>query len=205
MIAKRWSEIMARFVSVAGVFISCVVMLSGCASMVSSKEELQSLGENEGIVVGSVLLTAPKGDANESGWAFLKGKKASESEYSVSFSEIGSNPFKTNYTVLATPGKEEVFIKKLPAGSYNIDAITLSGFLAPQLRLALFFNFNVKPRQTSYIGKLVVDFPDRLTAGSPVRVDILDAQQETIEKLRGEHPSIVPNTVKELATSRTCR
>ena len=80
-----------------------------------------------------------------------------------------------------------------------------SGFLAPQLRLTLAINFNVKPRQTSYIGKLVVNFPDRITAGSPVRVEILDTQEETIEKLKGEHPSIVPNTVKELATSRTFR
>jgi len=182
-----------------------LILLSGCASMTSSKEELQGLGENEGIVVGSVLLTAAKGDAEESGWAFLKGRKAGELEYSVSISETGFNPLKTTYSVPAIPGKEEVFIKKLPVGSYNMNELRPSGFLAPQLRLTLAINFNVKPRQTSYIGKLVVNFPDRITAGSPVRVEILDTQEETIEKLKGEHPSIVPNTVKELATSRTFR
>jgi len=173
--------------------------------MTSSKEELQSLGENEGIVVGSVVLTAAKGDADESGWAFLKGRKPGEVEYSVSISESGFNPFQTNYSVPAKPGKEEVYIKKLPAGSYNMNELRPSGFLAPQLILTLAINFNVKPRQTSYIGKLVVNFPDRITVGSPVHVDILDAQEETIEKLRGEYPSIVANTVKELATSRTFR
>src|SRR5437667_9944316 len=182
-----------------------LILLSGCASMTSSKEELQGLGENEGIVIGSVLLTAAKGDAEESGWAFLKGRKAGELEYSVSISETGFNPLKTTYSVPAIPGKEEVFIKKLQVGSYNINELRPSGFLAPQLRLTLAINFNVKPRQTSYIGKLVVNFPDRITAGSPVRVEILDTQEETIEKLKGEHPSIVPNTVKELATSRTFR
>jgi hypothetical protein len=180
-------------------------LLSGCASMTSSKEELQSLRENEGIVIGSVLLTAAKGDTEESGWAFLRGRKAGELEYSVSISETGFNPLKTTYSVPAIPGKEEVFIKKLPVGSYNMNELKPSGLLAPQLRLSLDIHFSVKPRQTSYIGKLVVSFPDRITAGSPVRVEIMDAQVETVERLRGEHPSIVPNTVKELATTRTFR
>jgi len=177
-----------------------LTLLSGCASMTSSKEELQSLGENEGIVVGSVLLSAANVDADESGWAFLRGRKAGELEYSVSISEAVFNPFQTTYSVPAKPGKEEVFVKKLPVGSYNMNEITPSGFLAPQLVLTLTINFNVKPRQTSYIGKLVVNFPDRIMMGSPAHVEILDAQEETVEKLRGEYPSIVPNMVKELAT-----
>lgn len=194
-------------VSQSAIYLTALALflLSGCASMTSSKEELQSLGENEGIVVGSVLLTAAKGDAEESGWAFLKGRKAGELEYSVLISETGFNPLKTNYSVPATPGKEEMFVKKLPAGSYNMNELRPSGLLAPQLRLTLAINFNVRPRQTSYIGKLVVNFPDRITVGSAVRVEILDAQVETIEKLRGEHPSVVSNTVRELATSRTFR
>jgi hypothetical protein len=182
-----------------------LTLFSGCASMTSTNEELQVLGENEGIVIGSVLLSAPKVAADESGWAFLRGRKAGELKYSVSISRAGFNPLTTTYSVPAIPGKEEVFIKKLPAGSYNMNELTPSGFLAPQLSLTLAVNFDVRPRQTSYIGKLVVNFPDRIAVGSPAHVEILDAQEETIEKLRGEHPTVVPNTVKELATSRTFR
>jgi len=194
-------------VSQSSIYLAALTLtlLSACATMTSSKEELQSLGENEGIVVGSVLLTAAKEDADESGWAFLKGRKAGELEYSVSISEAGSNPFSTTYTVPAKPGKEEVFIKKLPVGSYNMNELKPSGFLAPQLSLTLAVNFNVKPQQTSYIGKLVVNFPDRIRWGSPAVVEVLDAQEETIENLRGEYPSIVSNAVKELATSKTFR
>jgi len=182
-----------------------LILLSGCASMTSTNEELQVLGENEGIVIGSVLLSAPKVAADESGWAFLRGRKAGELKYSVSISRAGFNPLTTTYSVPAIPGKEEVFIKKLPAGGYNMNELTPSGFLAPQLSLTLAVNFDVRPRQTSYIGKLVVNFPDRIAVGSPAHVEILDAQEETIEKLSGEHPTVVPNTVKELATSRTFR
>jgi hypothetical protein len=182
-----------------------LIMLSGCASMTSSKGELQALGENEGIVVGSVLLTAEKVDAEESGWAFLKGRKAGDLEYSISISETAFNPLEIVYSVPAKPGKEAVFIKKLPIGNYNMDNLRPSGIFVPKLRLNLDINFNVKPRQTTYIGKLVVNFPDRIDAGSRVRVEIQDAQEETIGKLKDEHPSIVPDTVKELATARTRR
>lgn len=178
-----------------------VFLLSGCASMNSSKEELRSIGESEGIVVGSVLLTVEQGDANESGWAFLKGRKASELEYSVGISDTTTalNPFKTTYSLPATPGKEAFFVKKLPAGNYRMDSIGPSGFLAPQLSFPLGLSFDVKPQKVSYIGKLVVNLPDRIGMGGRFSFAIQDTQQATIDKLRNDYPTIVPNAVKELA------
>ena len=177
-----------------------VFLLSGCASMNSSKEELQGIETNEGIVVGSVLLTVAQGDANESGWAFLKGRKASELEYSVAISESEFNPFKPTYTLPATPGKEALFVKKLPAGSYKMSSIGPTGFLAPTgLSFPLNLRFEVKPQTISYIGKLVVTLPDRISGGRRFEFAIQDAQKETIDKLRNDHPTIVPNAVRNLA------
>ena len=99
MIAKRCSEMVKTFVSVVGVSVSCVVMLSGCASMVSSKEELQNIGENEGIVFGSFVINVEKGEESESGWAFLRGQKASDATYAVIISERGFNPLRPNYVI----------------------------------------------------------------------------------------------------------
>jgi hypothetical protein len=99
--------------------VIALILIAGCASMVSTKEELQSLSENEGVVIGSVLLTVEKGKEDESGWAFLKGRKAGELDWSVSIQEVGFNPFATTYSIPAKSGKEETFIKKLPAGSYK--------------------------------------------------------------------------------------
>ena len=182
-----------------------LILMAGCASMVSTKEELQNLAQNEGVIIGSVLLTVEKGKDDESGWAFLKGRKAGELDWSVSIQEVGLNPFSTTYSIPAKPGQEELFIKKLPAGSYNMVRVQPVGLFAPNIYLSLRVTFTVKPRQTSYIGKLTVHFPDRIAFGSPARADILDAQDETIEKLRIEHSSILGNTVKDLATSRTMR
>lgn len=80
--------------------------------MVTSKEEPQSLGENEGIVFGSFVINVEKGEVNESGWAFLKGRKAGNFEYGVSITEVSSLtaelvnalvPFKTNYGFTVKP------------------------------------------------------------------------------------------------------
>jgi len=175
-------------------------LLSGCASMNSSKEELHTINQSEGIVVGSVLLTVAGGDANESGWAFLKGRKMGELEYSVAISETGFNPLKATYTLPATPGKEVFFVKKLPVGNYTMDNIMPTGLLAPQMTFPLNLGFSVKPQKVSYIGKLVVKLPDRSGGfGGRFGFSIQDDQQATIDKLKNDYPSIAPSAVKELA------
>jgi hypothetical protein len=197
-----------------------LILLSGCASMSSSKEDLQSVGENEGIVVGSVLLNAEKGNPEESGLAFLTGRKAGEMEYSVSIGKpllarMG-RPRRMTWTqwldavhsVKAMPGKEEVFAIKLPAGSYNIGRLEADGIVStilhrPTMKMAI--HFYVKPGKTIYIGKLVVDLPHRIGDGSVARFEVLDAQQEAIEELKGKHPTIDINPEKALATTRTIR
>lgn len=196
MIAKRWSEMVTRFVSVAGVSVSCVVILSACASMVSSKEELQSVAENEGIVFGSFVINVEKGEENESGWAFLKGQKASGATYAVIISERGFNPLRPNYVIKASPEKEEVFIKKLPAGDYQIQKIQKEGFTT--LELNLIVNFRVTAKTTTYIGKLTVQFPDRIRMGSPVLMNVGDAQQKTTEQLKNEHEKSLSEVVTAL-------
>ena len=184
--------------------VIALILMAGCASMVSTKKELQNLSENEGVVIGSVLIDVMEG--NESGW----GTKAGETDWWVFIQEAGNKLFATTHRIRAKPGNEEFFIKKLPAGSYNVFQAQPAGLSVqnlfqpnPNLRnlyLRLGVNFEVKPRQTSYIGKLAVKFPYRIALGSHVRVDILDAQDETIEKLRAEHSSVLENTVKDLAT-----
>ena len=177
-------------------------LLSGCATMNSSKEELRNIGESEGVVIGSVLLSVAQGDANESGWSFLKGRKASELEYAISISdtEAGFNPLEVIYSLPAIPGKETFFIKKMPVGKYKMDNVKPTGMLAPTLlTFPLGLRFTVKPKQVSYIGKLVMTLPDRISGGSSFDFAIQDAQLETIDKLGNDYPSIVSNVVKELA------
>ena len=196
---SRLNESMARTIYL---MLAAILMTSCAAPMASTKEELQSLSENEGVVIGSILFVAAKGVENESGWAFLRGTKTDDLKWIVSFGELGFKPFATTYTISGRPGKEEVFIKKLPAGNYNIQNASGAGTFGLSSRQYVTIHFKVEPRQTSYIGKLVVNLPDRIMVGSPVVVNIADSQEETVEKLRSEHPSILGNPVKDLATLR---
>lgn len=200
------SHIGIHVVALIAFLLSSCASMNSMNSMNSSKEELRNLGANEGVVVGSVLITVEGGDTNESGLASHFARKADELEYSVSISETGSNPPKVTYTLPATPGKEAFFVKILPAGNYKMVNIRPTGALTPTLALtptALVFplgpSFNIKPQKVSYIGKLVVTLPNRIMMGSPYQFTVQDAQQETIDKLKNDYPSIMANAVKELA------
>lgn len=196
MLAKSWSETATRVFFIAALAASCPALLSGCASMVSSKEELQNVAENEGVVFGSFVINVAKGQEKESGWAFLQGQKAGDATYAVMVSEQGFNPLKLKYVIRATPEKEEIFIRKLPAGAYQIEGIQKEGFT--NLVLNLRVNFTVAPKQTTYIGKFTVQFPDRIRVGSGVLMNVADAQRETTELLKSEHEKSLASVVKAL-------
>ena len=208
-VPERGSEALARVFFHVALAASCLAMFSGCASMTSSKEELQSVGENEGIVFGSFLINVAKAEGNETGGAFLRGRKAGDTTYWVDISEyeFSENRFsdqfripRQSYGIRATPEKEEVFIKKLPAGFYQIKKIQREGFGTYPLEFYVEVYFAVVPKQTTYIGRVTVQFPDRLTPGSPVRTNVADAQRETTELLKNDHQKSLSNVVNALIT-----
>jgi hypothetical protein len=197
-----------RLVEFAGMALLLVLTLAGCASMVSSKEELLSLGENEGLVSGSFVINVEKNEENESGWAFLKGRKTANFEYGVIISEKkdnaaadslseGLNIFKTNYRFKVKPEQEFTFLKKLPAGMYRIRQIEQLGFSNAHINLGI--DFTVRSKQTSYIGRLTIVLPARARAGSQIKIMVSDAQDETINSLRKEYgDTVFSNVAKDL-------
>lgn len=197
ILTENCSRMVSSIFSVMAVSVICMSMLSSCASMVSTDNELQNVGENEGIVFGSFVINVEKGEENKSGWAFL-GQKASDATYEVSISKRESNPFKLNYLIRATPEKEEIFIKKLPAGNYYIHAITKLGF--SNLKMNFRVNFRVIPKRTTYIGKLIVQFPSRIRQGSPARMNVVDTQQKSTELLKTEYEKSLSEVIEELMT-----
>lgn len=202
MIMKRWLEKVTKILSVMGVSISCVIMFSSCASMVSSREELQSVGDNEGIVFGSFIINVDKGEENESAWAILKGQKASDATYAAIISDSEPNPLKPNYVIKATPEKEVFFIKKMQAGDYQFLKIQKEGFTNVELNLQV--DFRVMPKQTTYIGKLNVQMPTRINSGSSIRMDVVDAQQESTIRLMNDYGLTSTEVVKSLMTIKCC-
>jgi len=204
---RRWPSVPGSFVVRSARLPTFALVLAlglaGSASTAWSKEDLQSLGEDEGIVIGSFVINVEKGEAEESGLAFLKGRKAGDSNYGVSVVEKPTvmnealGIFKTSYRFEVKPEQEFAFIKKLPAGTHRVRKIEQLGFSNLVLDLAV--DFTVRPGQTTYIGRLAVLLPSRVRLLSEARVKVTDAQEEAINLLRKEHgDSVFSSVVKEL-------
>ena len=182
--------------------LALVMGLVGCASLVSSSKELQSIGDNEGVVMGSFLLNVEQGNKNESGWAFLKGRKTANSDYSLSirakkYYVLGN--FDTSYSIDVKPEEEFTFIKKLPAGVYEVVSIKQLGFSNLSLRPGEAIIFEVKPGKTIYIGRLTAYFPYRMNGFRSVRLGVTDAKDEAITSLKDEYQDFdFSNVVTEL-------
>ena len=162
--------------------------------MVSSKQELQNIGENEGIVFGSFIVNVDNSVEKASVLSMHRGGRNAHAQvYKVLITENEFNEFNPRYVIMAKPEQEEIFIKKLPAGDYQIQNIESGGlYWYPHLK------FRVTPKQTTYIGKLTMRLPGWASGGSLIHGTISDTQQKTIAQLKSEHEKSVAEAVKAL-------
>ncbi len=177
--------------------IFIVLSVAGCASMNSSREELQSVAAGEGIVVGSVLIKVAKESGQSSG--LFQGSKAEELNYSVAIAQSGLNPFKETYELPVSPGKETYFVKKLKAGDYQILNLTPAGLFAMQVSFGIKLNFKVLPGETNYIGHLVIELPARIRPGSPFNFAMENDKEAAQAHLRDNYPSLSEKIVVRIA------
>ena len=144
-----------------------LVLLAGCVT--SAKMPATKVGQlkpNEGRVIGSVLITVPE-NKDSSSLAWLKGRKAENFSYTLSIAAAGflyPNPFGKTYEVIAKVGQEEIFVMKLPAGDYQFKEMRQRGF--SNLTSYLGRKFTVTAGTTTYVGRLIVAFPERMASGT---------------------------------------
>lgn len=171
-------------------------LLAGCVT--SSKmpaKKVEQLKPNEGRVIGSVLLTVPT-EKDPSSWAWLQGRKAESFTYELSIQARSPlpNPFAKTYLVVAKIGKEEHFVMKLPAGEYEFKEMRQRGFST--LASYIGRRFTVPAGVTSYAGRLVVAFPERMGVGTAFASQVDDVQDETIASLKETYGDVFTNVVK---------
>lgn len=165
-------------------------------------QDAQAPGRDEGIVFGSVKLIVAREDPNESPLAFLGNSKARELDYRVWISEKGGSPLKLQHSVLATPGNESHFVKKLPAGTYRMDYLRPSGLLVPQLSFGLGLDFDVKPMEVTYVGRVIVSLPNRIgVGGGRYSIAVQDARQDAVDALKADHPEVAADARTALVRS----
>lgn len=209
------SDSIARRVSTIGI----PIMLAGCAmlpanNLPSNGEELQLKAPDEGVVVGSVLLTVEEGSSEHSYYGdddlllagIRKGMETSRREFAL-WAELKSSGWSQHkFSVVAKSGEEALFIKKLPVGNYQVYALSPEGFPPEQNKshMPLHKTFVVHPQQTTYIGRFSIELPYRFSAGfyetgGGSGTGIWDVEAETMAKLRDKFPVVLSNVTKRLA------
>jgi Ankyrin repeats (3 copies) len=196
-----------------------LVIVSGCAmlsvdNLPSNEEKLFPSTQTEGVVLGSVFLTVEEENSEHSYYGedysllagIRKGLKTSGRTFAV-WAELNSSVWSQHtFAIVAKPGKEELFVKKLPAGTYQIFALSPEGFPPGQSNnyMRLGVTFEVLPRQTTYIGQITIELPYRFgggfrETGGGSGTGIWDSEVQTIAKLRDKFPHTVSKVANRLA------
>jgi hypothetical protein len=171
------------------IFIAAVLLLSGCGSALQSKpEDVTSLSQGHGIVVGSIVLKTREEAAtfpiavSEKKWhAYIR--QDDHSFMSKAFPPPGRG------LDIQPDGKEVPFVSVLPAGKYRIEDLHTSG-VNPNYVLTLKINFSVEEKKKTYIGRLVITIPSHvgmldtlLFKDRKVTISVEDAQNDTVALL----------------------
>jgi hypothetical protein len=167
------------------ILIAIFISQFGCTfkTLQMTKEEIQQPKDTEGIIIGSIFVEA-KEPESDSGWqTFWKGKKASDFKYKFLVSKI--DDYKDSYQIIVDPNNEKTFISKLNSGDYHIWRIWVV-YVSDYLYTDTDIRFTVTPQKETYIGKLVVSFPERVKMFSKFVMKIEDAQAAAVAQVKKE-------------------
>lgn len=153
----------------ASSLVVAALILVGCAGAPMQQQELRAPAGNEGVVIGSVSMKGGRDILGRTRWDISIVKAGQGSDLAPDYS-IQAN----------RGGDEETFVTTMPAGEYRISRLQLpfSNFSYP-----MDVRFQVEPGKTSYIGRLLIEFPDELISiYTRVRVSVEDARDASIAK-----------------------
>ena len=150
-------------------------LLVGCATgMRMSAADLQTLGPDDGIVVGSFLVKGGQDILGRKRWKLVAER-------------LETWLFPSGYAVEADrDGREVIFVAKMPAGAYHFYKLVQPGFSSFRQKTDIVFQ--VQPGRTIYIGRLVLAFPPgRITILTRFQLNVEDARATSISGAESEY------------------
>ena len=160
-------------------------LLVGCTTgMRMSAADLQTLGPDDGIVVGSFLVKGGKD---------ILGRN----RYQLLAKSLG-RLFPSGYAVEADrDGREVIFVAKMPAGDYQFYKLWQPG--VPSVFERTDVQFQVQPGRTIYIGRLVAVFPPgRINILTRFRLNVEDARATSISGAESEYGVTLSDVITSL-------
>ena len=154
-----------------------------------SSERLTPLGPEWGIVIGSVLVKPAK-LADDSG----KPRDAAAMTYEFDIVQSqpgdpeGESPYAQRYRLESKAGEERVFISRLRTGSYMIRSFAQDRMAGKGGDLGLVFD--CMAGEVRYVGRLVVEVPERVSRGKEYRYIVQNAREATLTKIAEPQPEL---------------
>jgi hypothetical protein len=169
--------------------------LAACAkSFDMSDERLSPLGPEWGIVIGSVLVKPVKlaGESRKSG-------DASDTTYEFDIVQSqpgdpeGETPYAERYRLQSKAGEERVFISRLRTGRYMMRSFAQDRIAGKGGDLGIVFDSMAG--EVRYVGRLLVEVPQRVSRGKEYRFTVENGREKTLTKIAEQHPDLAKQAV----------
>lgn len=185
-----------------GAAIAIVLSLVACAkSFDMSGERLTPLGPEWGIVIGSVLVKPVKlADDRD------KSRDAADATYEFDIVQSppgdpdGESPYAERYHLKAKAGEERIFISRLHTGTYLMKNFAQERIVGAGGDLGLVFDSMAG--EVRYIGRLLVEVPQRVSRGKEYRFTVENAREATLAGISKEHNELAKQAVDRPLRSR---
>lgn len=183
------------------IVVPSVALLLGLASCTTpfdmSAELLEPPGPEWGLVIGSVLVQTEKGRSGQA----VTGRDVSGSGSSYEFNIVriqpgdpkGEGPYVEQYRLNAKAGEERIFISRLRSGQFLMRSFKEEGMtgLGGELDLVM----TCLAGEIRYIGRVLVEIPERISKGKGYRFTVENARESTLKQLSQQHPDLTKNVV----------
>ena len=181
--------------------MSITLSLAACAkSFDMSGERLTPLGPEWGIVIGSVLVKPAKLDD--------KSRKSDVDMTTYEFDIVqsqpgdpeGETPYAERYHLQAKAGEERMFISRLRTGRYLVKNFAKEGIAGTGGDLDLIFDSMAG--EVRYVGRLLVEVPQRVSRGKEYRFTVENAREGTLSQISDRHRELATQAVDAPMRSR---
>ena len=203
---KKWAceeGSVRRAITIAMASVSVLFGLASCTtSLDMSGERITRPGPEWGVVIGSVVVQPEKVSSGKD----ATGHDVSGSSYEFEIVQIqpgdpnGEGFFVERYRLDAKAGEEKIFVSRLPSGQYLIRSFREEGVtgLGGELDLVL----ASVAGKIRYIGRVLVEIPQRVSMGKGYRFTVENARESTLAQVSQRHADLTKDVVDEPMQAR---
>ena len=163
-------------------------LLACSTSFDMSSERLTPLGLEWGVVIGSVLVKPVKVAGEDD-----MRRDAADVTYEFDIVQSPPGPYAERYHLEAKAGEERIFVSRLRSGRYLVKMFSQTRFTGIGGDLDLMFESMAG--EVRYVGRILVEIPQRVSRGKGYRFSIENARESTLKQVSHDHPDLVQQAV----------